>query len=60
MPQVFTVSEAARRVGVSEGTIRKLADEGKLPATRSERGTRFFHREDLDKLQEQRGRERTK
>lgn len=58
MGQVYTTSEAARRVGVSEGTIRKLEREGKLPATKSERGTRFFSREDLDRLAEQRGKKR--
>lgn len=55
MRQVFTTSEAARRVGVSEGSIRKWEREGRLPAVKSERGTRFFTLEDLDRFAAQRG-----
>lgn len=53
MRQVFTVSEAARHLGVSEGSVRAWERQGKLPAVKSERGTRFFRQEDLDRLAEQ-------
>jgi excisionase family DNA binding protein len=45
---IYTTSGAARRLGVSEGTIRRLANIGDLPVTRTETGARLFRQHDLD------------
>ena len=41
------VSEAARLLGVSDDTVRRWIDAGRLPATRSETGRRTVAGADL-------------
>jgi excisionase family DNA binding protein len=45
---IYTTSGAARRIGVSEATIRRLATIGELPVTKTETGARLFRQSDLD------------
>ncbi len=43
------VAEAAEILGVSQGTVRAWAEDGKLPVSRNPaNGYRLFRREDLD------------
>jgi excisionase family DNA binding protein len=44
----LTLGQAAKYLGVSESTVRKWADEGKLPAFSTPGGHRRFRRADLD------------
>lgn len=46
MPQ-FRISEAADLLGVSDDTVRRWADSGRLPAVRDERGHRVVEGRDL-------------
>jgi excisionase family DNA binding protein len=48
--QSVGVSRAARLVGVSERTIRRLGDEGRLRVTRDDAGRRRFSVADLEQL----------
>lgn len=52
---VDTVSSAAAALGVSEDTVRALADDGVLPvAAKTRSGTRLFSTVDVAALVEQR------
>jgi excisionase family DNA binding protein len=44
------LGEGARRLGVSEGTLRRWADNGRLPVFRTPTGQRRFKIADLDEL----------
>jgi excisionase family DNA binding protein len=44
----LTTSSAARLRRVSEGTIRKWANDGRLPSERTESGIRLFNRADVE------------
>jgi excisionase family DNA binding protein len=57
MSKFLTVSEAARRIGVTPTTVRALELAGKLPAQRTETGVRFFEAADVDRLVRKRQRE---
>jgi len=46
MPQ-FRIGEAAGLLGVSDDTVRRWADLGKLPAARDARGHRYVEGKDL-------------
>ncbi len=49
-----SVSQAARRLGVSAGTVRLWADRGVLPTIRVDNNrARVFHLRDLERLAEQ-------
>ena len=48
------ISEAARMLGVTEETIRRWADSGRLQVTRAERGIRRFDPRDVFRLAMQR------
>ena len=52
MPNVTleTTSTAARRIKVSESTIRRLIREGVLPVTRTATGIALIAPEDLEQL----------
>ena len=52
-PEFLTTGAAARRLEVSESTIRKYDRDGVLPAIRASSGTRLFRGEDVDRLAEQ-------
>lgn len=52
--QYVKVAEAAEILGVSQGTVRAWAEDGKLPMSRNPaNGYRLFRREDLDKFLKQ-------
>lgn len=47
----LTVSAVARALKISESTVRKLADSGRLPVVRvAATGLRLFRREDVEHL----------
>ena len=48
--RLFSVSAAARYLGISDDTLRKYADLGKIPAYRFINGNRVFKLEDLNRL----------
>lgn len=48
--RLLTVSEAARRLGLSADTIRRYADTGLLPTLVTPTGQRRFRVEDVDAL----------
>lgn len=50
MSEVLTVSEAARRLKVADGTVRRLADRGVLKVQRTSTGMRLFDRSDVDRV----------
>ena len=50
------LSTAAAALGVSPSTVRRLADQGALPGTRTGGGHRRFRRADVQRLARERGR----
>ena len=51
LDEYLKVAEAAEFLGVSVGTLRKWADEGRIPARVNQvNGYRLFLREDLEKF----------
>jgi excisionase family DNA binding protein len=48
--RLLTVVEAARRLHLSEGTVRRYADTGMLPVLWTPTGQRRFRVEDVDAL----------
>jgi excisionase family DNA binding protein len=48
----LTLGQASKYLGVSESTVRKWADEGRLPAFSTPGGHRRFRRPDLDEFLE--------
>lgn len=48
--RLFSVGTAARYLGISDDTLRKYADLGKIPVYRFINGNRVFKLEDLDAL----------
>ena len=55
-PRLATLQEAASAVGVSPSTLRRWADEGKIPAERTAGGHRRFPLDAVRRLSDQRGR----
>ncbi len=53
---IETTSTAARRLGVSESTIRRLIRDGQLPVTRTATGIALIAPRDLVQLAEARAR----
>src|ERR1041385_8102535 len=47
-PDWLTLGEAARALGVAQGTIRKWSDQGRVPAFYTPGGHRRFRRGDLE------------
>src|SRR5574340_1123909 len=47
-PDWLTLGQAARFLGVAQSTIRKWADQGRVPAFYTPGGHRRFRRADLD------------
>ncbi|HVE84989.1 MAG TPA: helix-turn-helix domain-containing protein [Myxococcales bacterium] len=58
MDELLTVGDAARVLGLSTDMVRKLARLGRLPALRARNGYHLFHRSDVERLAEERARER--
>lgn len=50
MSQLLGTTDAALKLGCSAEWVRRLADEGKLPAERTANGQRIFRTEDVDRL----------
>jgi excisionase family DNA binding protein len=50
----MTTSFVARRLHVSEGYVRKLARDGRLPSSLLANGTRIFQPAEVDKLERDR------
>jgi excisionase family DNA binding protein len=49
-PLGLTVSQVAKRLGVSPGTVRRWSDQGDLPCFRSPGGQRRFDVEAVDRF----------
>ena len=49
-PRVLRVGEAADLLGVHDSTLRRWADEGRLPAIRFPSGVRRFRADDVEHL----------
>lgn len=56
-PFRYTTSQAAERLGVSLGSIRRWADEGLLGHTRTPGGQRRFSEADLQEVTKKKPRE---
>lgn len=54
MAEVLSVSEVARKLGVSSQTVRDWADHGKLPAMRTCGGQRIFLERDVEQVRQER------
>jgi excisionase family DNA binding protein len=52
--QYQTTSTAARVLGVSEATVRRMAERGDLPSIRTSSGLRLFRSESLTRAREAR------
>jgi len=54
LSEYVKVAEAAEILGVSQGTVRTWAEDGKLPMSRNPaNGYRLFRREDLERFLKQ-------
>lgn len=58
MNQLLGTTDAALKLGCSAEWVRRLADEGKLPAERTANGQRIFRAEDVERLAEERARQK--
>lgn len=54
--ELLPLSAVAEALGVSPSTVRRLADQGALPGTRTEGGHRRFRRSDVERLARERRR----
>jgi excisionase family DNA binding protein len=54
MSRLLTTTRAAHALGVSPEWIRKLVDQGKLPAERTTNGVRILREEDVQALARER------
>jgi excisionase family DNA binding protein len=52
MTSLLQVRQAAEILGVHESTLRRWADDGRLPAVRLPSGVRRFRPEDVGKLRQ--------
>lgn len=51
LDEYLKIAEAARFLGVSQNTLRKWADEGRIPVrVNPANGYRLFHREELERF----------
>jgi DNA-binding transcriptional MerR regulator len=48
--RLLTVSTAARRLVLSESSVRRLSNIGRLPSQRTESGVRLFASDDVDRM----------
>ena len=48
--ELLTTGDAARLIGLSPESIRRLSNEGKLTAIRTRTGQRLFRKSDLEAL----------
>ena len=52
----LSVSDAAKRLHVSENTIRRMADSGSIPCIKTISGFRVFTESDINRLRDERRR----
>jgi excisionase family DNA binding protein len=52
--QLLTPSEAARLLGISADSVRRLSNNGELPTVKTTGGFRVFKRADVERLAHQR------
>ncbi len=50
MDPLLTPADAARILGVVPATVRLMAQNGRLPALRTQSGMRLFRRKDVERL----------
>lgn len=55
---LLNIGEAAKRLGVSTGTLRAYADKGDVPVVRLPSGHRRFRPEDIDRVRRDMGLDR--
>ena len=48
IPEILSIGEAARILGISVDTLRRWSNDGRIPTITLPSGQRRFHREDLD------------
>lgn len=54
----YSLSEAAKQIGVHPETLRTWADEGKIECIRTPGGHRRFSQKDIELIKEQRNEQR--
>lgn len=54
--EIMTIWHVARKLGVSQSKVRRLADSGAIPCTRTADGTRLFFGEDVERYIRKNGR----
>ena len=54
-PQLLSINTAAKRLGISQGTLRIYADKGIIPVITLPRGHRRFRPEDVERLRQEWG-----
>lgn len=54
-PQLLSISVAAKRLGISQGTLRIYAEKGIIPVITLPRGHRRFKPEDVERLRREWG-----
>ena len=52
--QLLPIGQAARLLGVSVDTMRRLGRLGRIPEYRDHRGVRHYRRDDIEKLRRER------
>ena len=57
---LLTTAEVARLVGVGEAQVRRLHNEGKIPALRTSSGMRLFEKKEVLKLVEKRAQQNSR
>lgn len=58
MSQLLGTTDAALKLGCSAEWVRRLADEGRLPAERTANGRRIFRSDDVERLASERERQK--
>ncbi|MFQ5429670.1 MAG: helix-turn-helix domain-containing protein [Phycisphaerae bacterium] len=54
MPDLITLSEAARLLGITRQAVHYLVEHGRLPVVTRRRVTRLVRREDVERYREAR------
>ena len=54
-PRLLSISEAARRLGIHQDTLRAWADKGLVPHIRTLTGYRRFEPEAIERVREEMG-----
>lgn len=54
-PKLLTISTAAKRLGISQGTLRIYAEKGTIPVIKLPSGHRRFRLDDVERLRREWG-----